>query len=323
MSGQQEKSRSRARQGQYLHFHDRRPEPERPAVIKLEGERTATRSRARSTSGKARATGSGRGASNWSVFSFQLSVQPSTVLGMNPELCRRVQSDVMRSIFYAVLVLGWLVAPSATQSSIAGDWTLMFNGPQGPIEASAKFTQEGETVSGTIDGPQGAIDVTGTLKETKLAISMTVEGGGQTITVYMLGDVDGDTMKDLELRSGVECLGGEEYRSSKFKVGKFQLQVKGSSGPARAASAELSGLRPRSTRRFTLITIVAKIADSCRASSSSVRASRDSQAGSCDEAQPASRLFRLTQRNFILADEIGVAGRLIRFFEIFDVDGRR
>ncbi len=50
-------------------------------------------------------------------------------------------------------------------------------------------------LGGTIDGPQGAIDVTGTLKEAKLAISMTVEAGGQTITIYMLGEVDGDTMK--------------------------------------------------------------------------------------------------------------------------------
>ena len=88
-----------------------------------------------------------------------------------------------------------LAAPSATQVNVAGDWALTFNGPQGPIEAAAKFTQEGETVGGTIDGPQGAIDVSGTLKEAKLAISMTVDAGGQTITVYMLGDVDGDTMK--------------------------------------------------------------------------------------------------------------------------------
>ena len=102
----------------------------------------------------------------------------------------------VRSLFGALLIAcATLAIPSASQTSIAGDWTLMFNGPQGPIETSAKFTQEGENVGGTIDSPQGAVDVTGTLKESKLAISMTVDAGGQTITVYMLGDVDGDTMK--------------------------------------------------------------------------------------------------------------------------------
>ena len=101
----------------------------------------------------------------------------------------------MCSIFYAVLVLGWLSHHRRGSQASPGDWTLMFNGPQGPIEASAKFTQEGETVGRNHRRPQGAIDVSGTLKEAKLAISMTVEGGGQTITVYMLGDVDGDTMK--------------------------------------------------------------------------------------------------------------------------------
>jgi hypothetical protein len=100
----------------------------------------------------------------------------------------------MRTLLTCV-VATLLVAPSASQINVAGDWTLTFNGPQGPIETAAKFTQEGETVSGTIDGPQGSIDVSGTVKESKLAISMTVDAGGQTITVYILGDVDGDTMK--------------------------------------------------------------------------------------------------------------------------------
>jgi hypothetical protein len=95
------------------------------------------------------------------------------------------------------LLLGVLALsmPSVAQVTVAGDWMLTFQGPQGPIEANAKFTQDGETVSGTIDGPQGSVDVTGTLKESKLAIAITVDAGGQTITVYMLGDVEGDTMK--------------------------------------------------------------------------------------------------------------------------------
>jgi len=101
----------------------------------------------------------------------------------------------VRTLLTCVVATLLLAAPSARQVSVAGDWALTFNGPQGPIEAAAKFTQEGDTVGGTIDGPQGAIDVSGTLKEAKLAISMTVDAGGQTITVYMLGDVDGDTMK--------------------------------------------------------------------------------------------------------------------------------
>jgi hypothetical protein len=103
----------------------------------------------------------------------------------------------MRSrLFMVCLGLALLAAPPlAAQITVAGNWTLTFNGPQGPIEAGAKFMQDGENVSGTIDGPQGSVDVTGTLKDTKLAISATVDANGQTITVYMLADVEGDTMK--------------------------------------------------------------------------------------------------------------------------------
>ena len=101
----------------------------------------------------------------------------------------------MHKLLTLLVAVSALSVPSAAQVTVTGNWTLTFNGPQGPIEANAKFNQDGETVSGTIEGPQGAVAFAGTLKETKLAISATVDANGQTITVYMLADVEGDTMK--------------------------------------------------------------------------------------------------------------------------------
>jgi hypothetical protein len=101
----------------------------------------------------------------------------------------------MRSWLVSAIVVLATAALPAQQASINGDWTLNFTGPQGPIEASAKFTQDGENVNGIISGPQGDIECSGTLKSSKLALSMTVNAGGQTITVYLLGDVDGGSIK--------------------------------------------------------------------------------------------------------------------------------
>lgn len=96
--------------------------------------------------------------------------------------------------FVAALLLFTPMTSAARAANISGDWTLNFNGPQGPIDASAKFKQDGENVTGTIDGPQGVIECAGTLKDTKLALQMEVNAQGQSIQIFLLADVDGDTL---------------------------------------------------------------------------------------------------------------------------------
>ena len=98
------------------------------------------------------------------------------------------------SLVFAAFVV-FAAVPSAHVADISGDWLLNFNGPQGPIDATAKFTQAGEDITGTIDGPQGTIECTGTLKHTKLALQMEVNANGQSFSIFLLADVDGDTLK--------------------------------------------------------------------------------------------------------------------------------
>ena len=96
-------------------------------------------------------------------------------------------------ILTAVLALGG--ASMHGQATVAGDWALNFNGPQGPIDASATFTQDGEDVTGTIDGPQGSVACTGTLKGSKLALQLTVDANGQSFQIFLLGDLEGNEIK--------------------------------------------------------------------------------------------------------------------------------
>jgi hypothetical protein len=104
----------------------------------------------------------------------------------------------MRLAYVVVACLVLAAAPSAApgaRADISGDWILNFNGPQGPIDATGSFKQSGEDVTGTIDGPQGVTECSGTLKETKLALQMEVNAQGQSFQIYLLADVDGDSMK--------------------------------------------------------------------------------------------------------------------------------
>lgn len=101
----------------------------------------------------------------------------------------------MQRTLFTVLVLAVAVTVSmptlvARQVSVAGNWDLSFNGPQGRIDASAELKQDGENVTGTIAGPQGSIECSGTIRESKLELLMTVDGGGQSITLNLVGEVD-------------------------------------------------------------------------------------------------------------------------------------
>ena len=101
----------------------------------------------------------------------------------------------MRFLLVAAAILALSTAPMASQATVAGDWALNFNGPQGPIDATATFKQDGENVTGTIEGPQGAVECTGTLKGSKLALSLTVDANGQSFLIYLMGEVDGSEIK--------------------------------------------------------------------------------------------------------------------------------
>jgi hypothetical protein len=101
----------------------------------------------------------------------------------------------MRFVLIAAAVLALSVAPVAGQTSVAGDWALNFNSPQGPIDAAATFKQDGENVTGTIEGPQGTVECTGTLKGSKLALSLTIDANGQSFQIYLMAEVDGDSLK--------------------------------------------------------------------------------------------------------------------------------
>ena len=94
----------------------------------------------------------------------------------------------------ALLALVFTAAPHA-QNSVAGDWTLNINGPQGALDVACKLKQDGDKVTGTLSGPQGDVEVAGTFKESKLALAFTVQTPQGNLDIKVTGDVTGSDMK--------------------------------------------------------------------------------------------------------------------------------
>jgi hypothetical protein len=104
---------------------------------------------------------------------------------------------MMRRICLLVLALIVSVSPATplAQNSIAGDWALIINGPQGTIDSDVTLAQDGEAVSGTMSGPQGESKVSGTMAGSTLTLSFNVVTANGPIGIKMSAEVAGADMK--------------------------------------------------------------------------------------------------------------------------------
>jgi hypothetical protein len=95
----------------------------------------------------------------------------------------------------AMLLVGAAPTSLLAQSSVAGDWSLVINGPQGAIDSDATLAQDGDTVTGTMSGPQGESTVSGTLAGATLTLAFNVVTPNGPIDVKMTAEVSGGDMK--------------------------------------------------------------------------------------------------------------------------------
>ncbi len=102
----------------------------------------------------------------------------------------------MRAILAAVLLCaGALVATPRAQDVLSGAWTLSFVTPNGAMEASATFKQDGETLTGTMSGPQGEVPLKGTITGSTFTFTIDVQTpNGQQLVIDLQGRVEGDAI---------------------------------------------------------------------------------------------------------------------------------
>ena len=102
----------------------------------------------------------------------------------------------MRSLFVVTIVaLAALTAAPRAQADLNGAWALSFNTPNGNLEASATFKQDGEELSGTMSGPQGEVPLKGTVKGKTFTFTIDVQSQNGPLTINLQGELDGDAIK--------------------------------------------------------------------------------------------------------------------------------
>ena len=94
----------------------------------------------------------------------------------------------MNRLRFAVLALVLLVAaPAFAQTTIAGDWDMTINSPQGSNTVKVTFKQDGEKVDGLFKSPQGELPFTGTLAGDELKFTFSIPFQGQPLEIAMTG----------------------------------------------------------------------------------------------------------------------------------------
>src|SRR5207237_10620477 len=104
--------------------------------------------------------------------------------------------QVMARATLMLLALLLLVPGRAyAQPSVAGDWDVTINSPQGANTVTVSFKQDGEKVSGLFKSQMGELPFEGgTVTGNDLKFAFTINAQGQAILIAMTGKVEGDTM---------------------------------------------------------------------------------------------------------------------------------
>ena len=102
---------------------------------------------------------------------------------------------LLASLAVSALILTAGVAAASEQTSVAGDWVLTVNGPQGTVDTDASFRQAGDKVTGTFSSQLGETNVEGTMSGSTLSLAFSVVTQNGPIDIRMTAEVAGSEMK--------------------------------------------------------------------------------------------------------------------------------
>lgn len=107
-------------------------------------------------------------------------------------------SRLARGFCLSLTVLALVASPAAAQESVAGTWMFTMNSPQGVVEMTVVFAQDGTQVTGSaeleLDFPMDAEISDGLFEDGTLSFLLHVAVEDQWFTVEMEAEVDGDEM---------------------------------------------------------------------------------------------------------------------------------
>jgi hypothetical protein len=91
---------------------------------------------------------------------------------------------------------------AAEKIDVTGVWDTIVESPQGAVNVTTTFKQEGGKITGTQASQMGEVALEGTISGADLKFGMTIDMGGQSMSLAFAGKVEGDAI------SGVFDFGG-------------------------------------------------------------------------------------------------------------------
>lgn len=110
-----------------------------------------------------------------------------------------------------MLALGSAV--SVAQATVAGNWSLDVDSPQGLMKVALVLAVEGEGVRGTISSDMGESKFTGTVKDGAVTFNFDMSGPQGPMSVTTRAAVTGDDIKgEMDYGMGVAPFTGKRTR---------------------------------------------------------------------------------------------------------------
>jgi hypothetical protein len=94
----------------------------------------------------------------------------------------------------ASIALGGSALAQTPPISVAGDWDVTVQSPQGTNTVLVTLKQDGEKVDGLFKSPLGELPFSGTLVGNEMKFAFTIPVDGQPLAITMTGKVEGDAI---------------------------------------------------------------------------------------------------------------------------------
>ena len=104
------------------------------------------------------------------------------------------RSKIAALAFVASIVIAGSALAQPVPVSVAGDWDVTVQSPQGTNTVLVTLKQDGEKLDGLFKSPLGELPFTGTLTGSEMKFTFNFPVDGQPLLITMTGKVDGDAI---------------------------------------------------------------------------------------------------------------------------------
>jgi len=100
----------------------------------------------------------------------------------------------LAALAFVASIVGSAAFAQPVPPSVAGDWDVTVQSPQGTTNVLVTLKQDGEKVDGLFKSPLGELPFTGTLVGSDMKFTFQFPVDGQPLAITMTGKVDGDAI---------------------------------------------------------------------------------------------------------------------------------